>query len=95
MNMYLVFLRMPDFMDTKKRYEDYCDIMTTWQIFDRMDIADCSDEEITAIYLLRPENKRKLVKAEFHGVWHEPRDPLKMSITVNGKEIDCGYGTDH
>ena len=94
-NLYLVFIRSPHIADEEDPCEVFCETMTARQIFNRMDMSDCSDETIEKIYLLKPENKRKLVKAEFHNTWHVWKDPLRMSITVRGKEIDHGYGTDH
>jgi hypothetical protein len=75
--------------------EAFTKIMTAPEIFDRMDMDDCTGEYITDLRLIKPNNKNPLVRAEFHGTWHDLRRPLLMTITVRGKVVDSGYGTDH
>ena len=89
-NQYLVVISS-DYLEEAQ----WSKVMTAQEIFGRMDMSDCTDERIEALWLIKPERKRKLVKAEFHGAWHNWRTPLLMTITVNGKVIDSGYGTDH
>lgn len=86
-NKYLVFITNGE--------ETFTEIMIANEIFNRMDMDDCTGEYIKAIYLLKPNNKRMIIKAEFHGTWHDWTRPLYMSITVRGKVVDSGYGTDH
>lgn len=87
MNKYLV-------CNTFDREEYFWSIKTATEIFDRMDMADCSDEEIAHIYLL-PENGDPPIECAFHGVWHDFDDTLKMVIETGGQVIAVGYGTDH
>lgn len=88
-NQYVVTIR--------NHYDDYAftEIMTAPEIFDRMDLDDCTGERIADLRLIKPYNKINLVKAEFHGTWHDFKNPLRMTITVRGKVIDSGWGTDH
>ena len=88
-NSYLVFILDAD-------GTEWASIMTSYKIFDRMDMNDCSGEQITSIYLLRPGKKKRLIECEFNGTWHNLRDPLLMTITDNkGRVLDSDYGTDH
>ena len=70
-------------------------IMTGAEIFKEMDLSDCYriDIRIYRIGLFGEEPER----CAFHGTWHEPGDPLRMTITSeDGKMVyDVGYGTDH
>lgn len=89
-NQYLVFInnRMDD--------ESFVKLLSAYQVFDRMDMSDCSDEEIAEIYLVRPGKKRKLVKCNFNGTWHNFKEPLLMTITdKKGRVLEYDYGTDH
>lgn len=87
MNKYLV-------CSTFDREEYFWHINSSMEIFNRMNMADCSNEEIVHIYLL-PENGDPPMECAFHGVWHDFKDPLRMVIECGGQEISVGYGTDH
>ena len=87
-NQYLVFI--------DNRDEEFSMVMDAYDIFHRMDMSDCTDERITAIYRLRPNMKRKLQRVEFYGVWHDFKDPLLMEIKDGkGRTLDYDLGTDH
>lgn len=87
MNKYLV-------CSTLDREEYFWNVYSSMEIFNRMDMADCTYEEITHIYLL-PENGEPPMECRFHGVWHDSSDPLRMVIECNDEVISVGYGTDH
>ena len=87
-NEYLVFIEDSE--------GEFTMIMTASEIFNRMDMDDCTGERIPAIYRLRPNTKRKLQKVYFYGAWHNWKSPLLMSIhDSKGRTLDYGYGTDH
>ena len=83
-NKYLVYGEAED--------EAFTEIKTAREIFDMMDMDDCYPIRITGLYLI---GKKAPVKCEFHGTWHNGKQPLLMTITKRGKVIDSGYGTDH
>lgn len=87
-NQYIVTIR-------EDNGEEFTTIMTAYQIFDRMDMDDCTGEEIIDLRIIKPYHKNNLARAEFHGTWHDPRHPLLMTITVRGKVVDSGWGTEH
>lgn len=87
MNKYLACIRFD--ID-----EYFWRVYSAREIFNKMDLADCSGEEIIHLYLL-PDNGEPLIECAFHGIWHNPKHPLKMVIESGGQEIECGYGTDH
>lgn len=68
-------------------------IMSAFEIFRMMDLADLYDIEIRVYKIGALNDPPKLCK--FRGTWHDPSDPLKMVIECDGKEIAEGYGTDH
>ena len=98
-NEYLVFIKSPNMLeaiDDETPCEVFHKLMTAREIFDRMDMSDCTDEEVIEIYLVRDwSEKHRLLKAEFHGCWHNWDDPLLMEIEVDGIITDSGHGTDH
>ena len=74
-------------------------IQTARQIFNTMDMSDCHGETIERMLLL---DGSKVVDCEFRGTWHDPKEPLKMTIEFmypttpeQWKPLDIGYGTDH
>ena len=85
-NQYLVTYCMED--------EYFHKIENAWEIFDRMDMADCYDISIVRIMLLDNEN---ITECVFRGVWHDDVEHLKMQIEdkETGEVYDVGYGTDH
>ena len=93
-NEYLDFIRSPYLGDDGEN-EIFHALMTAGEIFDRMDMSDCTYEEIIALYLVRDNEKYPLLPAEFHGCWHNWNDPLLMEIEVEGIITDAGHGTDH
>ena len=74
--------------------EYFWSIKTSSDIFQRMDMADCTGEEIVHLSLL-PDDGYLPIECVFHGVWHDFNDPLKMVIESGGQEVAVGYGTDH
>lgn len=95
-NEYLVFIRSPHMVDDEDGCEVFHSLMTAAELFDRMDMSDCTDEEIVELYLVRDwSEKHRLLPAEFHGCWHDWSDPLKMTIEVEGIIAETGRGTDH
>ena len=95
-NEYLVFIRDPYLDDEETGCDVFHKLMTAYEIFSRMDMDDCTNEEIVEMYLVRDfSDKHRLLPAEFNGTWHDPKDPLKMTIEVDGIITDLGYGTDH
>lgn len=86
-NLYFVYLRWEN-----KRLEPF--VITASALFANMSIADCSNEHITALYHLGIND---IARCHFNEVWHDPKDPLKMSITrdYDNEILDVGYGTDH
>lgn len=89
-NQYIVTIKTHYFDE-----EAFTTIMTAPEIFNRMDMDDCTGEYISDLRIIKPYNKNNLARAEFHGTWHDFKDPLLMTITVRGKVVDSGYGTDH
>lgn len=95
-NEYLVFIRSPHMADEEGSCDVFHKLMTASEIFNRMDMSDCTDEEIVEMYLVRDESEKfRMLPAEFHGTWHDFNEPLKMSIEVADLIVDVGYGTDH
>lgn len=68
-------------------------LMSANQLFNHIDMADCTYEEIKAWY----SPKFGVVEpVTIEGCWHDPKDPLKMVIkNSQGQIIETGYGTDH
>ena len=86
MNRYLVFSTFDGEPETPT-------IRTAAEIFNRMDMDDCTGEEITKLYLIREDGVQPCT---FKGTWHDFDDPLKMTIeTWEGITMDTGWGTDH
>ena len=70
-------------------------IETATEIFEKMDMSDCYEIEITHIYLLLPG--KPPVECIFRGTWYYWDDPLRMEIVdkETGDIYSVGYGTDH
>ena len=86
MNRYLVFSLFDGEPETPT-------IRTAAEIFDRMDMDDCTGEEITKLYLIQQDDVQLCY---FKGTWHDLDDPLKMTIVTRyGETVDTGWGTDH
>ena len=86
MNRYLVYLsydgERPD-----------PNVMTAMEVFNLMDMSDCSGARIVSLFLLEPPNDP--VPCAFLGKWCCD-DPLCMKIVgPDGDVLDEGYGTDH
>ena len=93
MHKYLVQTRLAD--------EDFDMLLTAQELFHRMDMSDCTGEELMDLYLIKapgiaPE------RVDFWGTHccrnpHTGKfDPLRMEITTTeGHLLDCGYGEDH
>lgn len=69
-------------------------IISSYDLFDRMDLDDCYPIRIEALYFI---GEREPEPCTFHGSWHDFNDPLKMTITKDstGETLDVGYGSDH
>lgn len=81
-------------------------IETAPQIFDKMDLDDCYDIHIVDLRWLKRYknfNEMRMVASiypscEFHGTWHNGKDPLRMEIREKFGDmevLDVGYGSDH
>lgn len=74
--------------------EAYAHLETGSQICDKMDMDDCYDIEVANIWLI---DGTELIECQFNGTWHDPKHPLRMTITdkATEEEYDVFYGTDH
>ena len=88
MNKYLVCITEP--------FSNFSTLCTANELFNRMDMADCTDESVKYIYLVTEDGPKKCY---FYGTWcslSKPFDPLRMEIRdEEGNLLDAGYGTDH
>lgn len=76
-------------------FEDqaYVCMKTSQEIISRIDMSDCCPEQL-AIYRITKFNE--VEKLTINDCWHNPKDPLYISITDNkGNIVFDGYGTDH
>ena len=68
-------------------------IKTAREIINRVDMSDCSDEEME---VWESTEFGKLTKLTLHGCWHDPSNPLYIKATrPDGSIAFDGYGTDH
>lgn len=73
--------------------EVFCSIQTAMKIIDRIDMSDCTYEELKVYRLTWDKEPERLV---VHGAWHDPSTPLYIKVTdVDGNTVFDGYGTDH
>lgn len=92
---YLVIEYSSDFEDPRECPDGtYSKIMTAREIFNYMDMDDCFPYDLTLNIWRINGIGEPLTECSFNGTWHDPSDPLKMSITGGGIE-EIGYGTDH
>lgn len=67
--------------------------MTSSEIIERIDMKDCSGQEI-AVFMTTEFGKIEQLKVL--GCWHNLDDPLLIELVdKNNKVIISGYGTDH
>ena len=88
-NRYLTLISWED----NGKIEHCYDIKRPEEIFARIDMYDCYDEDLS-LWLLTDKGP---LPCDWHGTWHDCNDPLKMSITLRetGNVLDLGWGTDH
>lgn len=71
----------------------YVGEMKPWDIIDRIDISDCSGEELE-VYMV--EFGKPMEKLVVRGCWHDFDDPLHIVVErESGEWMFDGYGTDH
>jgi len=68
-------------------------IMGAREIFDMMGMSDLYSIDIKVYRLGGIKDEPQLCK--FRNTWHDPRDPLKMTIEYRGEILATGYAPDH
>lgn len=68
-------------------------LQTPWEIINRVDMSDCSNEEIEVYKIAFGQDPEKL---KVLGCWHVADDPLYIAVINNNDQVEFdGYGTDH
>ena len=69
-------------------------IKTEKEIIERIDMIDCSGEQIK---IYQVDKFGKIEPLKILGCWHNPKNPLLIEIVDDKEEnvIFSGYGTDH
>ena len=80
----------------QSRFDDdevYTSIQTAGEIIRRIDMTDCSNEELR---VYKVDIFGMIEPLEIHGCWHDLKDPLYIKVVdANGNIIFDGHGTDH
>jgi hypothetical protein len=73
--------------------EHYVEMMSGYEIINRIDMSDCYYEELEIYDVGFGKNPTRLY---VRGCWHDFKNPLYIKIVdENGKIYFDGYGTDH
>lgn len=73
--------------------EVYASLHTPGEIISRIDMQDCSNEQI---YVYDISKFGKVTRLKVYGTWHDCKKPLYIKITTaRGKIVFDGHGTDH
>ena len=73
--------------------EVFACIRTKAEIIDRIDMLDCTDEELK---VYKVDVFGCVEPLEIYGCWHNPKEPLYIKVVdTKGNIVFDGYGTDH
>ena len=88
-NQYLAKITWDEVTGTETSWS----IKSAGELFSRIDMYDCFDEDLE-LWLLTDDGP---LPVDWHGTWHDMNDPLKMTLTLRstGNILDQGWGTDH